>query len=108
MNLRSHQEDLEIFQMAEEEANPQKQSENAHNNNNRKGLTLHTKAKNALQLLHNGKMISQYMKGCNYLVNYTNYCKEICELFVFTESSDILFRLLPTCNRSTPHQELLK
>jgi hypothetical protein len=115
-NLRAHQEDLHLFQLSEEEANGAHNLEMSqlniasleNSNSNRKGLTLHTKAKNALNLLHHGKMISHYMKGCQYLVNYTNYCKEICELFVYTNSSGVLFRLLQTCNRSTPHQELLK
>jgi hypothetical protein len=115
-NLRAHQEDLHLFQLGETEANGAHNLEMSqlniasleNSNNNQKGLTLHTKAKNALNLLHHGKMISHYMKGCQYLVNYTNYCKEICELFVYTNSSGVLFRLLQTCNRSTPHQELLK
>jgi hypothetical protein len=73
-----------------------------------KGLTLHAKAQHALHILHNGKMISHYMKACNYLLTYTAVCREVCELFVYTNSPIILFRLLQTCNRSTPHQELLK
>ena len=73
------------------------------------GLTLHSKAKHAINMLHNGTMISHYIKSCEYLLTYTNYSKEICELFVIgTQSAIILFRLLQTCNRSTPHQELLK
>lgn len=75
---------------------------------NQKGLTLHAKAQHALDLLHKGRMMSHNMKACQYLLLYTSYSKEICELFVYTNSAAILFNLLLTCNRSTPHQELLK
>ncbi len=66
------------------------------------------RAEYALDILHNGSMISQYIKACQSLLACTKYSRGICELFVFRGSSVILFRLLQSCNRSTPHQELLR
>lgn len=102
------EEDLNTSTVMTTEESQTSKTATENNSAPKKGLTLHAKAKQALDLLHKGKMISHHMKACQYLLTYTSYSKEICELFVYTNSTTILFNLLLTCNRSPPHQELLK
>eukprot|EP01034_Spumella_vulgaris_P023201 gene23201-29397_t len=62
----------------------------------------------ALKVLQSGKMISQLLKACQTLELSTSLSKYCCEAFAQAGAPDILFSLLRSCNRSTPHQELLR
>lgn len=62
----------------------------------------------ALQQLQKGKMISQLLKACATLELSTQLSKKCSEAFAKSGASKILFALIRSCNRSTPHQELLR
>ena len=62
----------------------------------------------ALQVLQNGKMISHLLKACQTLELSTQLSRPCCESFAHAGAASILFTLLRSCNRSTPHQELLR
>lgn len=62
----------------------------------------------ALTILQTGKMISQLKKACQMLFVSTQISKTCCEAFTQAGAFNILFDLLKSCNRSTPHQELLR
>jgi len=62
----------------------------------------------ALHVLQTGKMISQQLKACQTLELSTQVSRRCCEAFATTNASSILFGLIRSCNRSTPHQELLR
>ena len=62
----------------------------------------------ALQTLQNGKMISHLLKSCQTLELSTQLSRHCCESFAHANAASILFGLLRSCNRSTPHQELLR
>lgn len=38
----------------------------------------------------------------------TNHSTKCCEAFTYAGAFKILFDLMKSCNRSTPHQELLR
>ncbi len=80
-------------------------------NNNSKlnpGLKLGVLTKNALQTLKKGKMISQIYKACNLLDNATRFSAKCCGAFVEANATKALLHLIRSCNRSTPHQEILR
>lgn len=85
----------------------EKANENARLNPNTT-LTLGEKTAAALRTLQNAPMISALIKACQALQMSTLYSKDSCEKFVYTDSAHILFSLIQSCNRSTPHQELLR
>lgn len=62
----------------------------------------------ALQVLQSGKMISQLLKACQTLELSTQLSRYCGEAFAQAGASRILFALIRSCNRSTPHQELLR
>jgi len=62
----------------------------------------------ALQTLQSGKMVSHVLKACQTLEFSTYISRQCCEAFAAASASAILFNLLRSCNRSTPHQELLR
>jgi abnormal spindle-like microcephaly-associated protein len=62
----------------------------------------------ALKVLQTGKMISQLLKACQTLELSTSLSRYCCEAFAQAGAPNILFSLLRSCNRSTPHQELLR
>lgn len=70
--------------------------------------TLGQKTATALQILQSAKMISALIKACQALQTSTLYSKDSCEKFVMTNSARILLTLIQSCNRSQPHQELLR
>lgn len=71
-------------------------------------LTLGQKTAAALITLQTAKTISAAIKACQVLQVSTQYSRDSCEKFVFTNSAVILLQLIQSCNRSTPHQELLR
>jgi abnormal spindle-like microcephaly-associated protein len=62
----------------------------------------------ALVMLQTGKMVSQLKKACQMLFVSTQISARCCEAFTHAGAFNILFDLLKSCNRSTPHQELLR
>jgi len=62
----------------------------------------------ALSTLQKGKMISHVLKACQTLETSTHYSQVCCKNFVLSSASKVLFTLIRSCNRSTPHQELLR
>jgi abnormal spindle-like microcephaly-associated protein len=62
----------------------------------------------ALHTLQTGKMISALLKACQVLQLSTQVSRYCCEAFAQAEAASILFGLLRSCNRSQPHQELLR
>ena len=79
----------------------QKALENPH-------LLLSAQVTSAIDLLQHGKMVSQYIKSCQKLQFATQLSYNSCEIFVRARCTAILFTLVQSCNRSTPHQELLR
>eukprot|EP01033_Poteriospumella_lacustris_P001657 gene1657-1209_t len=71
-------------------------------------MTLGQKTAAALHTLQTAKMISALIKACQALQTSTLYSRDSCEKFVMTDSARILFALIQSCNRSQPHQELLR
>eukprot|EP01038_Epipyxis_sp_PR26KG_P007565 gene7565-10306_t len=78
-------------------------------------MRLSKRTANALQVLQDSigstgavKMISQILKACQTLEYSTQISKHCCESFAHAGAYNILFGLLRSCNRSTPHQELLR
>ena len=62
----------------------------------------------ALRALQSGKMISHVLRACQTLETCTAFSQVCCKNFVVSSASNILFSLIRSCNRSTPHQELLR
>ena len=64
----------------------------------------------ALQTLHknDGMMISQLIKACEILEFSTEISMRCCQAFANSSATSILLDLIRSCNRSKPHQELLK
>lgn len=71
-------------------------------------LKLGKKTTAALEVLRSGKMISHVLKACQTLELSTQLSKYCCEAFAQANAANILFNLLRSCNRSQPHQELLR
>ena len=80
---------------------------NAHARSNPE-MKLSTRTQAALLTLQKGKMISHVLKACQTLEYSTSYSVVCCSNFVIASASKILFTLIRSCNRSTPHQELLR
>ena len=55
-----------------------------------------------------GKMISAFLKACQTLELSTQLSHRCSRAFAEAGASKVLFTLIRSCNRSTPHQELLK
>jgi len=55
-----------------------------------------------------GKMISSLLKACQTLELSTQLSHRCSRAFAEAGASKVLFTLIRSCNRSTPHQELLK
>jgi hypothetical protein len=62
----------------------------------------------ALQVLQSSKMISQQLRACVTLQLSTQLSPQCSEAFAKAGASGILFALIRSCNRSLPHQELLR
>eukprot|EP01031_Cornospumella_fuschlensis_P027677 gene27677-33426_t len=62
----------------------------------------------ALEMLQRGRMISELKRACQMLFVSTNHSTKCCEAFTYAGAFKILFDLMKSCNRSTPHQELLR
>lgn len=62
----------------------------------------------ALTTLQNGKQISQLLKALQFLQMSTQVSKYCCASFAECGAPTVLFGLLRSCNRSQPHQELLR
>lgn len=71
-------------------------------------LRLGRRTLDALATLQHAKMISQQLGACKTLDCSTRYSAHCCEAFAEFGAARILFALLRSCNRSTPHQELLR
>jgi abnormal spindle-like microcephaly-associated protein len=71
-------------------------------------LQMGKRTQDALVVLQTGKMISKVLKSCQILELSTQLSIRCCETFARANASSILFGLIRSCNRSTPHQELLK
>ena len=78
------------------------------NSQNDPALRLGNKTREALQILQKGKMISHVFKACQVLETSTYFSLPCCQSFVHASAATILFDLIKSCNRSTPHQELLR
>jgi hypothetical protein len=64
--------------------------------------------RNALRTLKKGKMISQICKACHTLDTATRYSAKCCAAFTAAGATKALLHLIRSCNRSTPHQEILR
>jgi abnormal spindle-like microcephaly-associated protein len=62
----------------------------------------------ALATLQNGKQVSQILKALQFLQVSTQISKHCCASFAEGGATAVLFGLLRSCNRSQPHQELLR
>eukprot|EP01041_Mallomonas_annulata_P000646 gene646-1248_t len=62
----------------------------------------------ALLILESGKMISHVIRACETLLLSTQYSTRCCKAFAETSASTVMFDSIRSCNRSTPHQELLR
>ena len=62
----------------------------------------------ALDTLLSGEMVSHVMGAVQSLELFTCSSKRCCEAFENAAAAHVLFTLLRSCNRSTPHQELLR
>jgi abnormal spindle-like microcephaly-associated protein len=71
-------------------------------------LTLGKQTTSALQTLQSGKMISHLLQACQTLELSTSVSSRCASAFAECGASTILFSLIRSCNRSKPHQELLK
>jgi hypothetical protein len=71
-------------------------------------LQLGNLTKEAISILLKGKMISQILRACQTLELSTLYSPVCCQRFIQSTASKILFSLICSCNRTTPHQELLR
>jgi hypothetical protein len=71
-------------------------------------LLLSSQVTAAIDILQHGKMVSQYIKSCQKLQFATQVSYNSCEIFVRARCTSILFTLVQSCNRSAPHQELLR
>ena len=71
-------------------------------------MQLGHKTKECLHVLQEGKMISHILNACKFLEFSTQISKRCCESFANASAANILFGLIRSCNRSTPHQELLR
>lgn len=71
-------------------------------------LRLGNQTNEAISILLKGKMISHILRACQTLELATLYSSVCCLRFVQSAASKILFTLICSCNRSTPHQELLR
>jgi len=73
-------------------------------------LRIGRQTQSALQTLQScsGKMISALLKACQTLEFSTQLSHRCSRAFAEAGASKVLFALIRSCNRSTPHQELLK
>lgn len=71
-------------------------------------LAIGAQTKLALNTLREGKMISSLLKACSILQFNTAFSKKSCEELSVSTAPSILFELIRSCNRSNPHQELLR
>jgi len=69
---------------------------------------LGNRTKCALETLLSTKSITHIKRCCITLEFSTTYSKSCCEAFVAVEAHSVLFELMRSCNRSLPHQDLLK
>lgn len=63
---------------------------------------------NALRILKKGKMISSIYKACHTLDTATRFSIKCCGAFTTAGATKALLNLIRSCNRSTPHQEILR
>ena len=71
-------------------------------------LRLGNRTKAALDVLQNAKMLTHVLKACKNLEISTRLSPPCCSAFANGGATGILFKLVRTCNRSPPHQELLQ
>ena len=71
-------------------------------------LRLSNQTAEALSVLQNGRMISQLFKACQLLELATRVSKKCSHTFATAGAASILFSLIQSCNRSAPHQEILR
>lgn len=71
-------------------------------------LCLGAQTKVSLEVLQSGKMISSLLKACQMLDLSTQVSRRCCDAFTQAQASSVLFGLIRSCNRSTPHQEILR
>ena len=70
--------------------------------------TIGTKTRDAAGTLQAAKTIPDVLCAVKALEHTTQTSSECCEIFASTHSPTTLFSLIRACNRSAPHQELLK
>lgn len=71
-------------------------------------LCLGPQTQASLALLQSGKSISILLRACQTLELSTQLSVRCCEAFAQAQASSVLFGLIRSCNRSTPHQEMLR
>ena len=71
-------------------------------------LRLGNRTKAALYTLQQAKMLTHVLKACTNLEISTRLSPPCCRAFAAGGATGVLLRLVRTCNRSTPHQELLR
>jgi abnormal spindle-like microcephaly-associated protein len=62
----------------------------------------------ALGIVQSGRMISQLIKACQTIELSTSLSHRCCKEFAASDATNVLLGLVRSCNRSTPHQELLR
>lgn len=62
----------------------------------------------ALEVLLSGKSCAQLLRSCLTLVVSTSLARECCEALVEVQGVPKLLAVIRSCNRSTPHMELLR
>merc|ERR1711871_806508 len=71
-------------------------------------LRLGKRTLDALETLQNGRVISQLFKACHLLELSTRVSEKCASAFADAKAPKILFSLIQSCNRSAPHQEILR
>ena len=71
-------------------------------------LRLGHMTRQALHIIKKGKMISQIYKACHTLDTATHFSVKCCGAFTSAGATKALLHLIRSCNRSTPHQEILR
>ena len=70
-------------------------------------LRLGARMERALKLLQASTNLMEIMNIVCTLEMATRFSKECCDEFVLGKATEILVKLMPTCNKSLPHVELL-
>jgi hypothetical protein len=69
---------------------------------------LKEKTMSFISLLQEDATIETALNVCDSLELATNVSSACCEYIAFSSAVSTLFRMIRSCSRSSPHQELLK